>query len=512
MNGAFVLNDQSTTIFRERALPVPARLAGYAALIDRYGLSVPLHHEMAAVAIKHTRRKEDGWAIYPATSFPGNGDVDHLKFALRYEGIQLLTLKTIFTAFDKAALEQAAREQPTSGYMRRLCFLYEWLMDDRLDVPDTAAGAYVSVLDPTQQYGTPVPTDERRFRLRNNLPGSRQFCPTVHRTKRIDAFLERDLSGAARKVVDSAPKELISRAAAFLLLSDSKASFEIEGERPSKDRLARWGQLLGRAGQIALDLEDLENLQREVIGDARLVTLGLRREGGFIGRHTAMGQPDPDHISARSDDLRSLMAGLTQFEHRSVTLDYDPVLAAAAIAFGFVYIHPFEDGNGRLHRFLLHHVLSQRRFTPPGIVLPISSVMLDDIARYKDVLETTSRPLLDHIVWKTTSKGNVEVTSGTADFYRYFDATAHAEYLFDCVARVVDKDLPEELAFLEHRDAFHRRATQVIDMGERTIDLLLRFLQQSHGSLSKRALANEFSALTPAEVGAIETIYAELPT
>jgi Fic family protein len=36
----------------------------------------------------------------------------------------------------------------------------------------------------------------------------------------------------------------------------------------------------------------------------------------------------------------------------------------------FVYIHPFDDGNGRLHRYLIHHVLSRTRFTPAGLVLP----------------------------------------------------------------------------------------------------------------------------------------------
>ena len=38
------------------------------------------------------------------------------------------------------------------------------------------------------------------------------------------------------------------------------------------------------------------------------------------------------------------------------------MVAAAAVAFGFVYIHPFEDGNGRLHRWRIHHVLARAGF------------------------------------------------------------------------------------------------------------------------------------------------------
>jgi Fic family protein len=54
----------------------------------------------------------------------------------------------------------------------------------------------------------------------------------------------------------------------------------------------------------------------------------------------------------------------------------DEVALPAAVAFGFVYIHPFLDGNGRLHRFLIHHVLAQKKFTPPGVILPVSAAIL----------------------------------------------------------------------------------------------------------------------------------------
>ena len=97
------------------------------------------------------------------------------------------------------------------------------------------------------------------------------------------------------------------------------------------------------------------------------------------------------------------------------------------MAFGFIYIHPFEDGNGRLHRYLIHHVLAERGFNPPGLVFPVSSVILRLIDDYRRVLEGTSRPLLPLIEWESTSRGNIRVLNDTGDFYRFFDATSCAE-------------------------------------------------------------------------------------
>lgn len=98
----------------------------------------------------------------------------------------------------------------------------------------------------------------------------------------------------------------------------------------------------------------------------------------------------------------------------------------------------------------------------------------------------------------------------TADFYRFFDATPHAEFLFSCVARTIAEDLPAEAAFLRAYDTFRSRVSLVIDMPERMVDLLFRFLRQNGGRLSQRSRGREFAALTNAEVARIEAIYDEI--
>lgn len=146
------------------------------------------------------------------------------------------------------------------------------------------------------------------------------------------------------------------------------------------------------------------------------------------------------------------MQGMIAANERMRAGEVDTVLHAAATAFGFVYIHPFEDGNGRLHRRLIHHVLAERKFTPPGMVFPVSPVMLDRIDTYGETLRAHSGPLMDYIEWRPTPARNVEVVNDTADLYRYFDCTQAAEFLYGCVQRAIDKDLPREIDFLRRND------------------------------------------------------------
>jgi hypothetical protein len=331
----------------------------------------------------------------------------------------------------------------------------------------------------------------------------------VFRTKALDQFIALDLPQRAREIVADVPRDLLARTAAFLLLKDSKSSYAIEGERPPQDRIQRWGRAIGEAGRQALDLEELLRLQKIVIGDARFVKLGLRQEGGFVGEHDRdTRMPLPDHISARPDDLPSLIEGMISFD-RETAQEIDPVIAAAVLAFGFIYVHPFEDGNGRIHRYLIHHALAQRGFNPPGVVFPVSAAILERIDEYGRVLEDYSRRLLPLIEWEPTENGNVRVLNGTGDLYRFFDATPHAEFLYGCVQKTIEEDLPNETDFLRRYDLFRCRIVSMIDMPDRTVDLLFRFLQQNNGRLSKRAREREFEALTDTETGQIETIYAE---
>jgi hypothetical protein len=494
------------TVFQEQALPERATPAGYAALIDAYGLRVPLPRTLSATGEHHRIKNDAGWRILTPRHAPSPDLEGHLTFALKYEGLDLAVLKRLFAALAPADIEAIMRAKPTGSYARRIWFLYEWLMGRRLDLPDADKGTYEPVVDTEQQWAVPG-QNSSRHRVRNNLPGTPEFCPLVFRTKALEEFAAMDLVHRARDVVAHVPKDLLARTAAFLLLKDSRSSYAIEGERPPQDRIQRWGRAIGEAGRRPIDLDELLRLQALVIGDARFVRLGLREDGGFVGEHDRESRaPIPDHISARPEDLRSLIDGMVIFD-QGAARGLDAVIAAAVLAFGFVYVHPFVDGNGRIHRYLIHHILAQRRFNPAGVVFPVSAAILERIDEYRKTLEDYSQRLLTVIDWQPTDEGNIRVLNDTADFYRFFDATPHAEFLYACVRQTIEQDLPRETRFLEQYDRFRSSIETIADMPERTIDLLFRFLHQNGGRLSKRAREQEFAQLTEAEMSTVEQAY-----
>ena len=152
-------------------------------------------------------------------------------------------------------------------------------------------------------------------------------------------------------------------------------------------------------------------------------------------------------------------------------------------------------------------MLAENNFNPAGLVFPVSAVVLDRIEKYRVVLQGYSYRMLPFIDWEPDRKHNVLVKNETADYYRYFDATPHAEFLYSCVQRTIEHDLPEEADFLKRYDKFKKDVEYIVDMPSGTVNLLYRFLDQNQGKLSARARNKEFKLLKDDEVTQIEEIY-----
>src|SRR4029077_10765491 len=100
-----------------------------------------------------------------------------------------------------------------------------------------------------------------------------------------------NLAKKASEIIGRTSAHLVARAASFMLLADSRASFEIEGERPPRNRLERWGRAVLQAGKNRLTLDEIIRLQRVLIEDARFIRAGLRPDGVFLGERDHNGDP-----------------------------------------------------------------------------------------------------------------------------------------------------------------------------------------------------------------------------
>jgi hypothetical protein len=493
--------------FQEQTVPSGTRLVGAAALVHELGIAAPVR-QPACVTEQHvrgSRRREHDWTVFDKRYWPGDDLGAHLQFLLKHEDADLLILKRIFLAAPNTEIETIVRAAPTALHVRRAWYLYETLTGRTLDVEDAPRVNAVDLLDP-KAYFTGKPRFSKRHRVRDNLLGAGRYCPIIRRTEALERYLALDLAARARDTVGRAGGHLVARAASFLLLADSRASFQIEGERPPRSRLERWGRAVLQAGRNTLTLDEIVRLHGVLIEDTRFVRTGLRPDGVFLGERDHLGDPLPEFIGARAQDLADLMDGMLETNDRMRDDGLDPVLQAAATAFGFVYVHPFQDGNGRLHRCLIHHVLAERRFTPAGMVFPVSSVMLDRIDDYRTTLQAHSGPLMPFIEWRPTADRNVEVLNDTADLYRYFDCTEAAEFLYACVRRTVEEDLPREIEYLRRHDQAIQRIMEAVEMPDRLAENLVMFIRQNDGTLPRKRREGEFRQLRQEEVTLIEGI------
>ena len=496
--------------FHGRELPEEGVIVGYAALISYLELPVPIPEIIALISDKNKKYEIEGWKVFTPKHKPEESIYKQLVFALKYEGVNLLVFKKIFKKLTTEGLLEILRIEPTGIYSRKIWFLYEWLMNETLDIPDLTIKKAIPLIDEKLQFAIPG-ISSPRHRIINNLPGTISYCPLIRKSEKLENYISENYSEKKQAYLSGLRKDVLQRASAFLLLKDSKASFTIEGESPKSKRAARWGQAIGQAGTKNLSKEELIRLQQTVIENDRFIEMGFREKGGFIGEHDrTSGEAIPNHISAKWEDLDQLVSGLLTTNEKLLNSSLDAVLTATVIAFGFVFVHPFEDGNGRIHRYLIHHVLAKKRFSQQGIIFPVSSSILDHIDDYRKVLEAYSHPLLDFIEWEETEDHNVKVLNETLDYYRYFDATKQAEFLYDCVHDTIENIIPIEINYLTNYDEFKRYIDDEFEMPDKLVALLVRFLDQNEGKLSKRAREKEFAQLKDSELTVIQNKYIEI--
>lgn len=478
---------------------------GQAWLLDQLKLQViaPAHQSFIVPAVRRTEVKDGQTTeLYPKQYATDPDPVSHLRFALKHEPFDIGVVVAALKAIGPKPLEAWVRSEPTGAFARRAWFLYEVLVGKTIDVNPATSGGYVNALD-VDRHVVAVARRSARHRVNDNLLGGFGFCPTVRRTERLGTQIGQRIDQEARKLIERYDPLLLARAVNYLYTKETKSSYALEREAPDDKRAERFVAALRAATSFdPTNKADLIALQGQIV-EPRYAAKDWRDFQNFVGESVGGYRQFVHFICPRPADVPSLMDAWVALVRRVVDGGVDPVVAAAVASFAFVFIHPFEDGNGRLHRFLVHHVLAKRDFSPHGVIFPVSASILRDRKSYDAVLESFSRPLGALIEWKWTPSEDIVVASDTADLYRYFDATRFAEYLYDRVTDTVRRDLNEELGFVTLYDRALAETSAVLEMPDRKASLFIRLVLANSGKLSttKRSY---FAELSDDEVAQLE--------
>lgn len=488
-------------------------VVGYAWLAKHFAL--PAHRLRAFSVVGRGHAPVPGAydrepARFTANYWPGESPLDHLMFALRYEPIALDLLADIFKRLDPAELALHISSTPTGRYARVAGFLYEWFTGLTLAIKVNIGGNYAPVLDQKKML-TPAGQREPRWRVFNNLPGTPDFCPLIRRTVELESYLNVDFSAriaSYRKTIDP---RLFSRAISYLYEKETQSSFEIEREPLSPGRANLFLKALAAAGQDAAILSEagLTALQLAIL-DSRLVQTGFRTSQNYVGSRLPRYRPKVDYVCPPPQYLPSLMRGLMALPGK--LKDIEPLAEAAMISFGFVFIHPFEDGNGRIHRFLIHDVLARREVLPRDFIIPVSAYMNHHRGQYDAALEQFSKPLLRLVRFdldEARDKMQVENPLEVESSYRYPDLTAQAEFLGRALRSSIEEDLLEEIDFLQKYDRARSLIRGVVDLPDKRLDLLIRLMHDQQGRLSLSKRTAKFPELTGEEILAVQEAFAE---
>lgn len=479
---------------------------GYQYVLERLGLKVlPLARP---ASIRSVTRVEDLGSLLavPALTAPAPELVSHLLFALKHEGPNLQVLGAACERLDPAELRAELQRKPTGGYIRKLCFLWEGLTGRLLeDLPAALGGVPQLLFDPAHYVTTRQGAPNKRWRVTFNGLGDWTFCPTVRRTPEIESLIASDPLGAARAFLEEFSKEQLERMLAWAYLHETRSSYAIEGESPPTGKAEAFVALLRQAHQKhALTEQYLVSLQNEVVSSPYAREPSFRQSQNYLS-NGAPGARGVTYVPPPASMLPTLMPALARLANLELCPDLDPLTRATLVSFGFVFAHPFMDGNGRLSRFLAHYTLCQSGALPGGTILPLSTAMKRNENEYLRALQSFSAPARElwKVLWLDHEEFSFEFL-GHESIYRFWDATPCVEFLYRMAQEAVRTDLRGEAEFLSCYDSVVRAVSERFDVPGSTLSKLIVMAYQNGGTLSKHRRKQFADRVDPAALDFIE--------
>jgi len=458
---------------------------------------------------KRTERHFPGVYAPSEKGLPG-----HILFSLKHEIPNLALLAAAFEKMPAKEIAGHVRSSPTGAYARRMGYLFELLTKKDLGphLKDVRVGGnYVELLN-SAKVVTSAPRRIPKWRVLDNLPGNGDYAPLIELTDEVRHAMRLDWKGEISRAMASGggDSRLLRRALNYLYVKETVSSYQIERESIPENRATRFVEALKNAGQgsaeNALSEASLAGLQGTIV-ETRFKETGFRKIQNYVGAMVRWNTV-VHYVPPPPDFLKNLMAGLARAVQR-IDGGTSPIIQAAVASFGFVFLHPFEDGNGRIHRYLLHDFLTRNAITPSGTALPVSAAILEDMRSYDSALEAYSKTVGRLVSFKMGDNGAMTVLNGNSVdwIWKFPDLTVQVEFLGRVLGKAIDM-LADEISHLARYDALLKRARSIVDMPDRQLEDLLNQIHANNGKLSGNRRKQRFRKLAASEIREIEQAYA----
>lgn len=460
-------------------------ILGYEFLRQSLGLSAFAPERPALIKPVTRIELSDTFLAVPPHVAPASAEpLAHVLFALKHEGTNLQILAEALTKINPASMLAELHKAPNGVYIRLACYLWEQFNSQQLSGLPGIGGPTHNVFDPARYLTGPVHRDSR-WRIAFNGLGSIRYCATVEKTAYLQQAIDSDILGRTKAFVSSLGKGLTERAIEWAYLHETGNSFAIEREAPSEDKARAFIALLHQAHERrALTEAYLVELQNSVISNPLDKAAAFRSEQNWL-QGSARGAPGVSYVPPPPELAEELMRELMTFAS-TAPQSMDPVLAAAITSFGFVFIHPFMDGNGRLSRFLFHQALCQSGKLEQGLLLPVSVAMKRNEDDYLATLQQYSRPVRAHWNVRWIDEGQYEFKfNGHPALYRYWNATKCVEFAYRMAHEALEVELRRETQFLAQYDDIVKAVNDRFDLRGSDLVTLVRCCLDLGGTLSK---------------------------
>src|SRR5207237_7384944 len=142
------------------------------------------------------------------------------------------------------------------------------------------------------------------------------YCPLIRRTEALNEATLEELRKAVSSIVAQVDPVILARAVQYLYTKETRSSFAIERETPSKDRTERFVAALTHASEFDASAKEQFVRLQNLIVDPRYAQHDWRTIQNFVGQMASDWSERVHFVCPKPEDVPSLMDGWMRMVQR----------------------------------------------------------------------------------------------------------------------------------------------------------------------------------------------------